>query len=51
MKEQELFLLKRELNRLLLEYKRCSNDFYKELIREEIGFLTTAIADYETIPF
>jgi hypothetical protein len=50
-KEQELFLLKRELNSLLLEYKRCSNAYYKELIREEIGFLITVIADYETIPF
>ncbi|KKK38089.1 hypothetical protein WQ57_09695 [Mesobacillus campisalis] len=49
--EQEQFLFKRELNRLLMEYKSCSNPFYKEQIHEEIGFLTAAIADYETTPF
>jgi hypothetical protein len=49
--EQEQFLFKRELNRLLMEYKRCSNPFYKEQIHEEIGFLTVAIVYYETPPF
>lgn len=49
--EQEQFLFMRELNRLLMEYKRCSNPFYKEQINEEIVFLTAAIADFETTPF
>ncbi len=49
--EHERFLFKRELNRLLMEYKRCSNPLYKEQIQEEIGFLTEAIANYEITPF
>jgi hypothetical protein len=50
MHDQDQFLLKRELGRLLMDFNKCSNPIYKEQIREDIVFLRSVIAN-EITPF
>ncbi|WP_165976379.1 hypothetical protein [Bacillus salipaludis] len=50
MNEQELFLLKREVSRLLKDFMMSSDPISKELIRQEVLFLCTVIADHEQVP-
>ncbi len=44
METQELFLLEREKNRLLIDFTRCSNPTYKEFIWEEIMLISDVLA-------
>ncbi len=49
MEDQEQFLLKRELGRLLMDLNRCTNPRYKKQIRKEIDFLRMVIATNVTL--
>ncbi|MBM7693727.1 hypothetical protein JOC77_003171 [Peribacillus deserti] len=46
MEDQEQFLLKRELGRLLMDLSKCSRPRYKKHIRQDIDFLRMVIAKY-----
>ena len=50
MNEQELFLLKREVSRLLKDFIRSSDPICKELIRQDVLFLCTVIANNKQVP-
>ncbi|MBT2733695.1 hypothetical protein [Bacillus sp. ISL-7] len=50
MHEHELFFLKKEVSRLLKDFIRSSDPICKELIRQEVLFLCTVIANNEQVP-
>ncbi|WP_156319853.1 hypothetical protein [Bacillus sp. FJAT-18017] len=45
MEEQEQFLIKRELGRLLMDLNKCADPICKDQIRKDIAFLRNVIAE------